>query len=968
MQRVGCPICGNSILESAGHCTKCGKAVLLTETTQRLKKREASVTEVLDPKTLEQNETPQKLVETPLATESARITAQRDSTAQKTNKAEAAPKATRKVAGRQHKARVQERIEVGSTLKLPRDAIQQGKRNPQEPAEAETTIKLPPRVAQKRRNQREPAEADMTIKLPPKNARQQSETPQEPAETELTLRLPPKAGQQRGQGPREVAESTLNRGLLRKGARESLENDFLVPFDETAQEDPDDDLVEWHGTWQKVVEHKTGPTLAVAPTASQIRGRRKFYWPVYVLKKGSPRTFFWLSSVVLVTLLLSGAFGMAISFGRNAHKTTPTQLPVLQVSPATIALGGIVTLRGVNFTHKGKIELSRDNHILLMDTGGMNAAQADTHGIFSDTIVVDPAWLSGPHTLYATDMRTHQQARFKIMVTGQNALEGPPHLLLSSNTLDLGSGDETTNASKLFALSNAGGGQVTWEASASQPWLQISPKSGSILSGGHMSAIVATDRSRLAPGSYQASIVFTSNTSQVTLEVSIKVTPLQPRHEAVLQLSPATMAFSGSARSADPAVQMITVSNPGIQPLIWGASVSMQNGSGWLWATPQVGMIQPGEQEQISVGTIIQNLAPGVYKGTITFSNQGSHPIQGSPQTIYVSLTVTPACTLTFSSSSLSFTGAHGGASPAGKSLKIGVAQSCTTNQSWTATATTSSGGGWLAVSPSRGVTPGTPLVSVSTAGLLPGTYNGTLTFTTAIGSQMVPVKLTVTPIPCTVSGPNSLTPQGTAGQSNVIVQGVTIDANGDCQHSLNWTSSVSGGSWLSVAPSGTLAPSSSANVSVQSNLAALSAGTYGATITITVVDSKTDLTVGTIRIPVTLTAQLPCTLQGPSVSALNFTSSTGADPATPTASFTVSLTGNCSGNVTITPSFDSGGAGWLSISDPVTISSGDTATFTVTIASSALASGSYGSTISLTASGSISGGAGSVGVSLMVQ
>lgn len=841
---------------------------------------------------------------------------------------------------------------------------QQPGETPQEPPETDSTIQLPrKKVRQRESISPEPLETDSTIQLSRAALQQRRQSSPGPAEDDSTIEIARKGRRYLNGSRFEESEATQNLKQRRNDARKSLARDMLTPFDETAGEEQDDEIMERHANWQKVVERKTSHTL---PVVAAVPSHRR-PWFSLLLRKQSPRAFFWLSAIVLIALLLSGGFGIALSLGRTVQKNTPNLPPALQISPATIALGGIVTLRGTHFTPGGSIKLSRDKHIPLVDTGGMNSTRVDALGNFSDTIVVDPAWLSGPHTLYATDTHTQRQALYKIMVTGQNALQGPPRLLLSSNTLDLGSGDETTNGSKVFALSNAGGGVLTWQASVGKPWLQISPQSGSITSGDHASVIVAADRSELAPGSYQAGIAFTSNTGQVELTVTVKVTALQPGHEAIMQLSPATLTFGAAASGSAPGVQTIMVSNPGIQPLIWGANVSMQNGSGWLWANPRSGTISPGGQERVTVRVNSQGLPPGVYKGSLSFANRGARAIQGNAQNIYVSLTMTPACTLAFSPASLGFTGVHGGASPASKTLSIGTARGCATSQHWSLATATSAGGNWLKVNAAHGSTPAALRVSPSTAGLTPGVYHGTLTFMTSAGAQMVQVTLTVSPLPCTVSAPSALTLQGTAGQSSSLPRSVTLGANGDCQDTLNWTSSAGGSSWLSATPSGTLSTTAAASVNIQASLAGLSAGTYNGTVTLTVINSRTAQTVGIVQISVTLTAQQPCTLQAPSTGSQSFTASVGANPATPGSSITIGVTGVCSSSVTITPSLDSSGDGWLAVSGPVTIDSGGTATFTVTITSSSLAAGTYNSTITLTASGGVSDSA-SVVVSLVVQ
>jgi len=302
--------------------------------------------------------------------------------------------------------------------------------------------------------------------------------------------------------------------------------------------------------------------------------------------------------------------------------------------------------------------------------------------------------------------------------------------------------------------------------------------------------------------------------------------------------------------------------------------------------------------------------------------------------------------------------------------VSIGVAKGCTQSLNWTAATSTS----WLSVSAARGATPATVKVNVNTSGLASGTYHGTLTFTSAQGSKTLSVTLTVTPAPCALAGPSGLTLQGTAGQATPLVQNETISASGDCTHVLDWTSSVSGASWLSASSSGTL--TSSATVSIEAKLASLSAGTYNGTVTITVVDSVTNQSIGTLHISVTLTAQspappaTPCTLVAPSTAVQSFTANAGSNPAPASTSFTISVTGSCTGDITITPQVDSASSGWLFITGARTIASGSTATFTITVASASLnKSGSpYTGTITLIASGGINGSPRTVTVTLTVQ
>jgi hypothetical protein len=152
--------------------------------------------------------------------------------------------------------------------------------------------------------------------------------------------------------------------------------------------------------------------------------------------------------------------------------------------------------------------------------------------------------------------------------------------------------------------------------------------------------------------------------------------------------------------------------------------------------------------------------------------------------------------------------------------------------------------------------------------------------------------------------------------------------------------------------------------------LIGLAAGTYTGSVTLAAIDSVTQVAIGTPTvIAVTLTVQPVCTLQSPSAPALAFSAEAGLNPNSQT--FSVGVIGACTGNVTITPTATmSRGTGWLSVSAPVTVSSGGSAIFTVTITSAGLAAGKYKGSISLAAvngASAISGSPQVVGITLSV-
>jgi uncharacterized protein (TIGR03437 family) len=133
--------------------------------------------------------------------------------------------------------------------------------------------------------------------------------------------------------------------------------------------------------------------------------------------------------------------------------------------------------------------------------------------------------------------------------------------------------------------------------------------------------------------------------------------------------------------------------------------------------------------------------------------------------------------------SSLSFSWTTGAAAPPSQTVII-ISPGATLT--FTAAASTTSGGNWLSVTPTSGNVNNTLTISVNPAGLSPGTYNGTITITpSGAGNppQTVPVNLSVSgPVSqaliSTVAG-NGFTPySGEGGQATRAGMGVSAVAS----------------------------------------------------------------------------------------------------------------------------------------------------------------------------------------------
>lgn len=570
---------------------------------------------------------------------------------------------------------------------------------------------------------------------------------------------------------------------------------------------------------------------------------------------------FWVSMLLLFGLVMGGLFGVVLTLGRGVFSPPMPHHagPSLQVSPSSIALGALISLHGSNFTPKGRIGLSYDANIPIIDTDGNSVILADKEGNFTDTAIVEPEWLAGPHTIHAEDATLHKIASFTVMVTGQSPSLRPAHLRLSANTVDLGSGDQATNSTQTLTLMNVGGGLVTWQAAVTQPWLMASPNGGTFANNQSVQVVIAANRSNLTLGSYTASVIFTSNAGQIDLPVKMEVTPLRPGHQPILQLTPAVLSFNASDGGTNPPGQVVTISNPGTQSLQWSAtSVSsspIYRGSvpDWLSISPRSGNVIQGASEAVTIGANINALLPGVYNSLVTFTSQGSEAVAGSSQSVYVSLTILPQCQLQVSPGALSFAGVHSQSptinqgATAVKSVDLSVLQGCSAPLNWSATTTTDNGGQWLNIDgagSANGTTPAHPLVSVNVTGLSPGTYTGAVVFSSSVGTQTLPVTLTIeqaaTPIMFTT--PAAMAFNAIVGQSSSNKQTITITNTGGGTLTWNATAATEvGGSWLALTPAtGTLSAHQSASVTVSATLlSSLIPNLYNGTITITGLDSE---------------------------------------------------------------------------------------------------------------------------------
>ena len=206
----------------------------------------------------------------------------------------------------------------------------------------------------------------------------------------------------------------------------------------------------------------------------------------------------------------------------------------------------------------------------------------------------------------------------------------------------------------------------------------------------------------------------------------------------VLDVTPGSLSFSGTAGGQNPAGKDLSVNGGGA----WSAS----DDAPWLSLSKTSGTTP----DTLTATVNLQGLTAGSYSANVTISAAGA---QGSPKTVPVTLTVQPPAppVLAVSPTSLSFSAVTGAPAPAGQDVSVTNTGGGTL--SWTAQAATP----WVGVAPASGSAPATARVSVDPAGLAVGTHTSSVTFTAADGTtKQVSVSLTVSSPP-----PDSSPPSG---------------------------------------------------------------------------------------------------------------------------------------------------------------------------------------------------------------
>lgn len=595
---------------------------------------------------------------------------------------------------------------------------------------------------------------------------------------------------------------------------------------------------------------------------------------------------------------------VTLQVGTNTLSATPTSLAF------TYTVGGTTPpVQAVQLTST----LSSDTYTAQAISSGdwllINGATTSVSGTLPAglNVTVSPTDLAPGNyqgSITATDADANTQTiAVTLVVYSVSGVANPTSLVFVAQA------GGPSPASQTVAV-NGFGAAATYTATAGGTWLSLSSAGGPAPA----QVIVTADPMGLAAGTYAGTVEINLDSHIQTIPVTFMVSS-----SPVLTTTPGGFIFSYTGGSAPPSPLPLDVS------VSSGASQSFTIASGtpsWLQIGPSGALTTT---IGLSVTLLPQTLPSGTYLAQIILT-----PAIGPAVVVPILVTVENGAGVIPNVTSLSFSAVAGGA-PISQTVEVLAASS---TQFTAATSTTTNNGSWLSVFPASGTAgaTNTPLtVTADPTNLTPGTYDGTVTLTTASGvvTQIAVTFIVASPSGAVTISPSTLAFAYTQGGALPATQALQITGS----QSFTASATTSTGTWLAVTPS---SGTGNASLIVSVTPAGLAPGAYSGSITITPAGGVAQTVAVTLTVS---TAGLLAAAPNP----LAFTYAVGTSPP---AAQTVSVTST--GAPAAFTATAASSSGWLSVTQSATTTP---ATLTVTANPANLGAGSYSGSIVLSSS-----------------
>ena len=315
----------------------------------------------------------------------------------------------------------------------------------------------------------------------------------------------------------------------------------------------------------------------------------------------------------------------------------------------------------------------------------------------------------------------------------------PAVLSLSPATVSAtGTAGGATPTAQPVVLSNvAGGSTAAWSLSSNQPWVTVTPASGSLAGGANQPLSVIFNTAGMPAGSHSATVSFTGGSTPPSLQVQLNLSA--PVTGPMLTLTPASLSGSYTTGGTALAAKTVTLKNDGGSTASWSA-VPAQS---WLSVSPASGSLAAGASMSLTVNAAPASLGAGSYPGVINVSGGTAARSITYALTVVAAPPPPPPTTTTLSAAPavLGFVGLAG-REVRPRTLVITNTGGATAN--WNVLSSTP----WLRMNPASGTlaagASATVTVTAVTTGLNAGAFLGSIVVSGGASPIRIIVKLTL--------------------------------------------------------------------------------------------------------------------------------------------------------------------------------------------------------------------------------
>ena len=536
-----------------------------------------------------------------------------------------------------------------------------------------------------------------------------------------------------------------------------------------------------------------------------------------------------VSISINTTGLTAATYTGAVTVTAPGVSGSPATIPVTLIVASTSTSNGTLTASpsSLNFSYSIGNQAPATQSITVGGTSGNSFTATASGGSWlsvSPALGLTPGFVSvsvnasgltaatyNGTVIIAASGATSQVVNVSLVVSSAPSISLSPSSL--SFTYQTGG-----SAPAAQSVSIAGNSGLAFTATASGgSWLSVTPTSGA--TGSSSSVTVSVSPSSLAAGTYSGTVTIAAAGAA---SQAVNVTLVVSTSSQTITATPSSLNFTASVGAAAPPSQTVNVTGGGSSSM----SVTTSGGS-WLSAS----LSASTTQAVVTVSVNPANLTAGTYTGTVAIALPGA---TNSPQNVAVTFVVSGTAILAATPANLNFAYLPGNPNPSAQTVNITSSQPVSFSMA-------TGNGSWLAVTSSSTTTPASLTASVNPAGLADGSYQATITITSANATNspmVISVGLVVSNEPTIVASPSSLT--FTAAGANPPSQSINLNGNSTLPFSV-----TASPSWIALSAASGVTPST---IVATVNSGGMSQGSYPGTITVTSAVAGTPLI-----IPVTL-------------------------------------------------------------------------------------------------------------------